>query len=691
MLQNADSVGNNVTDLSTEGNNNQNSLFKILHRMKMKTVALIIIPIATIGALALFGFLFMYPMISPSTGSDNLTPTQKKEIYKNILANNSQMQSINQVDNFKATEGAANLDAVNAEPVAMSVDEKRIVPLPWTDDTAGKLITTTFKNVTGPKSTECKAIFDSQYAYPEETVSLSYYDNNGYSVSRNIEKYGDIEFVYRSVSTPENSDNLDYKGGKYAVRSTYKYAPVDSSTSAEMPAVEYKDPGVNYSPLEVRNPETQEPVELDIEAQIRQFFGEDVDIVGMEEIEGKKYYLLEYSYETPCDIDYSKMPIVNKVDFWNGEYYEEQKNNTKNEKIVIRNYVDVADYSIYKSSSYLESSQDGNLIYSYITEVDKSESSYEKALEVTEIELAVPIKEYKYDGSTTEYDARAQNKKVVDYIDSKKYPVVDLSGMGYIISNVYSNDYYVQNVQVDDFSELLMNRDFYPEGELGDRIYELYTGYNKTYVYEAPALVEYIYKTATLPTEGDVSNELYSNLTASIAKKSFSDLEIINSLIYSPVKTKSIEDYELTVNGVKLVAKLYKYQTQYEGIVYDDTYNIPESEEGGSTKSGEAVVKERMLIEPIDPGMGDQPIMNNTDSGYFVIFEIEGTDYKLVFRDTAMGSEAYPETLGKLQAGNIKLISIPDFGKTKLLDAITPDDNFLPMPIEEPMVKEGQR
>jgi hypothetical protein len=83
--------------------------------------------------------------------------------------------------------------------------------------------------------------------------------------------------------------------------------------------------------------------------------------------------------------------------------------------------------------------------------------------------------------------------------------------------------------------------------------------------------------------------------------------------------------------------------------------------------------------------------MNNTDSGYFVIFEIEGTDYKLVISDTVMGSEAYPETLDKLQAGNIELKSIPDFGKTKLLDAITPDDNFLPMPIEEPIVKEGQR
>lgn len=591
-------------------------------------------------------FLVMYglPMFVP-VNTENLTDIQKQEIYKNILANNSQMSEMSARQNTATAEMDASANNSSNGSQDIMVD-KRILPVPGPGyvDNSGKLVRTSI--VYTPGSQRCEAVYSPVFGMSDKYDSISYYDSKGYSVYHDVNYYGDIMFIYHSESTPAGTTSLEYKGGKYAIQTNYENITEDgvgNKVESSAPAMD------TYAPVENGGSAASPAEPADIETQIKNYFGEDVDIIGTQTIDGKEYYVMQYSYETTCDYDYS----IQNPDFWNGETYEESTRNQNDDKIVIRNYVNTVDYTIYKTENYLGKAELSNLIYSSVNTSSAEEGSYDEAVAAASFNVDVPVKKYSFDDQVVSYDFKKEAGKLVDYIQSKGYSLITLEELGgYELNAITSMGFYETQKNNDVYSELYSNRDFYPEGKLGDDLYE--NMYGNVVNDMLSALVDYNY---AIKSAGEYT---YYNLTASIFANSYDDMDIVNMYIYSPVMDKSIEDFEVMVNGVKVAAKLYKYQVKYDNYVID-----PILYEGQ-----ENAVREKMIAPG---GSGEAPSQPTVDSSYILIAEIEGGN-KLVIRDTNSGQDTYPASLQKLESGNIVLKKIEDADKAGLIEQIAPGE-----------------
>jgi hypothetical protein len=661
MLMNSyENEKNSVTDLNNESKNNQNNLFFSLQKMKLKTLALIGTPVVAVGALSVIGAMYVLPLLSPTSvpmvPNDTLTAQQKQEIYKSILANNSQMQSVSQSENYALSERSENTSGDAAATVMPT--EKRLMPVPGdVQDTDKKLVKTTYATTNGPKSNACKAYSGGMAYNPDKTESISYYDSKGYSVYGMIEYIGDVQFISLSKYTPTGSETYDYKGGKYAIKTVYKYDATNGDPSFVGAPVMEK---LELTDVPESNNENTNTPEGSIDEQIKIYFGEDTDIIGTETIDGKEYYVLQYSYDTRCDISNTYL----SPDFWNGESYEDVYSKENPDHVIIRNYIGTEGYAIYKSDTYLEKVDASNLISSYITTSTYENSSYEEAIAEITIDPAIPVKEINQDDQPVyAYDYKTEITYTLDYIEKSGYPVTSDIAAGYVINSVGSNNYYSQ-IAFGEFTDLYSNRDFYPEGALGDRIYKDWTAI------AVPVETDYPVSLASYGFKGKDESGLDTyGLFVDVYKNSFDNMKIVNSVIYNPVKEKSIEEVQIKFDGSVATAKIYKYQTEYEaygvvdsGMIDPATGNKPVSNSVDSYNPA----SEKLMIDPM-PSEGVEMI-ESKDSGYIMILGIG--EYKIVIYDTNYGSSEYPESLDKIMANGIKTTVLNTATKAKIAKQI---------------------
>lgn len=639
MIKNSyENEKNSVTDFQNESKSNQSNLFFNFKQMKLKTLALIGTPVVAVGVLSTIGAMYVLPMITP-VNTTNLTDLQKQEIYRNILANNSEVQPINSTINYELGNTANSTAEVMPS-------EKRIMPNPGgMEDMNRKLVKTTVTNINGPKKDVCKAFYNARTS-SNTYESISYYDNKNYSVTGYSETYGDIKFIYVGKTTPSTTVSYEYKGGEYAIQLTYKLTqPIDFNPVYEGDSV-------------VDSDVPQEPVS--IEEQIEMRFGEDTDIIGKETIDGKEYYLMQYSYGTQCGLNAE----YESPDFWNGETYEDI-DSKMDDRLIIRNYVNSTNYAIERTDTYYKKADTENLIYTSVTDTTIVDSTFEEAAAIIKIDSSIPVKEPNVeDQPVIAYDHEKELTRDFDYFQKQGFPIIDLSSIGYKINSAFTTDYYNEDKSMEEYNKLYQSRDFYPEGEAGDELYNYLVGnYNQqnNNIDYPTSRVEYSFS--------DESNN-NSFIIAKLIDEKYEDIDIINTLVYYPIKNqdKSIEDVKVNINGNVVAGKLYQYKYQYEGYV-----------------ESPAAVSDKLVIDPMP---GNDQTQTLTDSGYFLIVPMESEGYKLVISETNNGTDIYPASSQEIIEKGIKTYKLDNSSKKELVKQLM---DYYNESAGEPMPIEGQK
>ncbi|MBP9758501.1 hypothetical protein KBD45_02305 [Candidatus Dojkabacteria bacterium] len=684
MLKNSyENEKKSVTESQAEGNKKQSNLFLNKIKMKYKTFALVGAPVVTLGVLSVLGIMYVSPMIFPKTNSLKLTQQQKREIYKSILENNSQMntqtQTMNSQENYNTQEVTLpqNANQAVAQADQKAVVETKLVPLPGNIDFTKKIVTTVTTNTKGPKAGECKSIYDPGLISADKYESVSYYDDEGNYVSKSTEYYADNLVLYYSRSTKNESENIEYKGGKYAVKSIYSYQPELLETDAVVEERITEETVSNYMPLDTSLDNSEKNSDENIDDLIEKYFGEGTDIVGEEVIDGKKFYILEYSYESECDYSYD---IYETPDFWNGEDYDSTENKADMTKITIRNYVDINDYSVVRTDTFLGEADDSNLVYTSTSAGSEKNSDIDTALAEIKFDLDVPIKEYEPQNIPMNINQN-EEKEIIKYLQSNNFPILKFASGEYDLNRIYASGYYESKPIKDEYLDLIQNRNFYPEGDFGDKLFDQYYRYSYDYQtdFKNPVISwDYI-------VTGNNLNSSY--LAATLYDGKYSDMDIVKTLVYRPVRTKSIDDVELNINGEKVTAKLYKYQTEYEDIVYDEPV-YKEGEEPGSAEPGSAYSDEKqmMIVDPM-PIEGNGNKKKFVDSNYTLIIPVDGGKYKLVISDYAYDSKEYAPSLELMIASKLNINYVNEFDEAELKSLVTWADV---MPIDGVEVSEPQ-
>lgn len=666
-----------VTKSQDDGNKRQSNLFLNNFKMKYKIFALIIAPVATLGILSVLGILFVYPLVFPKTDSLKLTPQQKREIYKSILENNSQMQTMSSQDNFKTQEidqkSTSNKESFQAEP-KLNVESK-LVPLPGNMDFTNKIITTITTNTVGPKVDECKSIYSPGLISADQFESLSYYDDEGNFVSKNTEYYGNNLVIYYSKSTKNYSENIEYKGGKYAVKSVFNYQPelLETDTMVNEKIVDNAEDQINsnYLPLE----DSKNSDDFEIDSLMKKYFGEDIDIVGKEEIDGKEYYILEYSYETECDYDYFSYKTP---DFWNGEDYDSQEIMANPTKISIRNYVDIQNFSIARTDTFLGKVDDANLIYSSVTVGSEKVNDIDTASEEIKFDIDVPIKEYNPNKNPINFDQN-ENKAIIEYLRNNNLPIPQFDTFDYDLSMIYSTGYYQEDPIKDEYTQLIEDRDFFAEGDFGDKLYKQYYGFDNDNE------VDYINPLVSMDFVTTGTNQNLNTLYGSVYDGKYSDMDILKTVVYRPVKNKSIEEVDIEINGEQVTAQLYKYKYEYEDIVYEEPV-YKDSNDSSSSDPGAASVEENqnIVIDPM-PVEGNGKMKKFVDSNYTLIIPLDGGKYKFVVSDYAYDSNEFAPSFDVLTTSRLKVKFANEFSDDELNNLLTWSNGIT---IDSPVVSE---
>src|SRR5690606_11754113 len=159
---------------------------------------------------------------------------------------------------------------------------------------------------------------------------------------------GDLIGYSLSKNTSTSSEQIEYKGGSYAVRTSYTY---DASVRAvDLPADTQPESSINL--LETTKP--------DYKALIHHYFRPDADIVNVVSENVREYYVVQYTYKTDCSgAAYERVT----ADVYNP--------NNLPDTIVVHNYVSTDNFVIQRTLNYLGSADNSNLINT--TTVERSE------------------------------------------------------------------------------------------------------------------------------------------------------------------------------------------------------------------------------------------------------------------------------------------------------------------------------
>ena len=238
-----------------------------------------------------------------------------------------------------------------------------------------------------------------------------------------------------------------------------------------------------------------ETIELIPEAKdvIPYYFGEDSEVEEVT-IEGKKYYLVIYSYDTPCSYneERSKNPTISS------ETTSLEAENTKT--LFFKDLYETDTYSLVKQEVYLASISDNNLISSSEYVVEKAEKTISEVSSLFTFDLNVNVKNV----PTTAYNENSYypyEKDVIkqssyltylkNFLQQKDIEIFTPSNETYVLFETSISDYY------DPTKPYYTNRNFYPNNDFGQKQYEDYLALYESLSYNQKFTTTYILKDET--------------------------------------------------------------------------------------------------------------------------------------------------------------------------------------------------
>lgn len=462
-----------------------------------------------------------------------VTPTTKsaEEIFKNILEANSK---------FESAQKASGLSAVNSE-VAIA-DMKMIAPYRPTGDEPNYYMSQIQKEA-GPKYKECESYM---YFYDDKVTeeSYSFYGEDKY-LSKFLTKDSEGNIINLFVN--DGTSEYQYQGGKYAVRiKNIKAYPALMEGDARLMTTEVSEESA---------PSVDDVVTTSVVQSPTDYFGADSRVLGEEEIDGKKYYVVEWSYDGYCN------------------------DTEKTVKIVSKSWADTTTYITYKTEMYLGSSDESNRIYTEMNKSLSEKKSYDDVKNDFNFDVNVEIKELdasEYEMGSEKY--LAEFKKMFE--DNDLLFITPSESLKYRLSGYDSS-----KVSTDQLYSYFKDRNFYCDSELCSKMYE-----DMNQVYE----ISDYEKSRILSTYFELSNDTsYSSINITVFNKVIADSEILN--YFSGASSKEVSS-TININGKAYQAKTYEISYDY-GISKSSPGSEGEESPNQGSSENTSVVVDPMPIE----------------------------------------------------------------------------------------------
>lgn len=503
------------TDKSSLLSNNKLVLFVKFFYMAMSKKRMLLIAGGSIlaGVIILIGGLLLVNQLNFNRAG-SLTAEEKLEIFKRIINNNP--SAVLSADNREVR--AIGESAALAMDMTASATPAPLIFVPAERNYTYRYSKTTYEQ--GPAAGRCQTMIFDDALHTTENYEFFVSDNESQYKYIQRDRDGDLIGYSLSKNTSTSSEQIEYKGGSYAVRTSYTY---DASVRAvDLPADTQPESSIN--PLETTEP--------DYTALIHQYFGPDADIVNVVSEDGREYYVVQYTYKTDCSgAAYERVT----ADVYNP--------NNLPDTIVVHNYVSTDNFVIQRTLNYLGSADNSNLINTTTVEQETSNVDFSQVSSNFDFEFNVEIRDIVYPN----YNSGEEANKLSGYIENERITLLSTSTAKLI--SAYSNDLSVQEFEKYNYYG---DRNFYPAGPKGDAMFE---------VNNRPYGSEEVLSLLSLSYYLDTVN--YDYLTVDI----FSQTAVLPNTRQTPTSTSS---FSLNIDGQSIPATLYIYETDISPMVLEE-------------------------------------------------------------------------------------------------------------------------
>lgn len=528
-----ENIKKSVTDSNSIGINNSNLNFISYTMLKRKFVVMGIVFLTLLTVLVATGL----TILNLRNNQDIL---DQKAILAKIAQNNpNYAQSLNSLSSASGLAGDAASESYRA-------DLKMIGP--------GYPINSDY-NYYYSKSTTSRGPAFGSCSYGVDTSTIvfvpvyeSYTYNDGTTYHSKYVGYNEDNSINTlSISKSSTTENLyeyediTYLGGSYAVKTVNRMDYTSSYLSPKRDQIEpmlLEDSSGLKEEVSNSNSAT-----TSIVADVPSYFGDNANVVRTETINGRNYYVVEYSYETDCSGGMT-------IERWQSD------SATQMSTLFTVTYASVDTYQILKTETYINSVQANNLMESFENVNDNANIDFASVESNFAFTINVPIREVDVSSITNPvvtYDPDAEVQKAVDFAISKKLTIV-------LPSDTVENQYIYLNygptealVKTDSYYN---DREFYPAGSLGDQMYNSYNGISDLSIqrYYPLSLGSVSY------SRGDTSYSL------SIFENSDDEMTILNSYLYGDLRNKNESTVVVSINGDQVNARLYSYEIEQPGM-----------------------------------------------------------------------------------------------------------------------------
>jgi hypothetical protein len=576
--------------------------------------------------------LLLYYFFGSQKKDLNLSYEEQQEIFKNILKNNSNNILAKNVGNTNAQNLSATDESASRDSVASSA--KMSAPA------YGGIVGSEYSYYYNKTETRrgnaislCKAI-DETSSYSPSYESYQYHnsdwtENHEKSITYSAE--GELDSYYLSNQTSDSSTSYEYRGGSFAIKTITYYQAATSGSVDDLNVV----------------PNAEDRVEINVDEsvnnEITNYFGSDAKITSEVTENGKTYYVIEHSYVQDCNQPFyilldSRVPVA------------EQESSPDNKTIVVEEWVEKDTFQLRRSKTYLESISEDNLLTEIVFTTEMSNVSFSEVADKFNFDYGVEIKE-----QVNDYRNYVENEKqdIVSYLTEENVQLLFIDGL--TLDNIYASKIWTDRINSTNY---YLDRNFYPSGERGDKMYEEMTQFSRF-----DSSTEAWYDEALVITNfSKLVGDIYQSVGINIHQSNKSADDLLKNYTYNPDNLE-VADVSFMVNGVAVAAKKYTATYSYESMTTDEIYY----------KEGEASSSVGTMIAP-DIAPCTEGTCTSTSSFYYL--ELNGFQYVIQLYETDEASLIF--TSKTMQSDSEFIRSAIEEMYTKRSDVVKPTE---PMPL----------
>lgn len=464
---------------------------------------------------------------------DDISPEKELEIITEIVKNNPQGIVIGNLDEKPQVSVSSDAKRRATEPI--QIKEEPLSPVSKSKIPAPKHYENGQVEKVTPEDNPAPDI--SRYNF--RTVTSVTYPGAAYNSCSNYmpiednpvvavyQEYFDNNHSYHTYTRTYNDQLDDFSLGLYGsdIHEYYSYA--GGSIYAKM--VYTPDPDyTNY--IETPDSYTQEPVSY----TVPEYFGYNSSVVDNFVLNGRSYYVVEFSYEGYCNTSGYSQP---------------------DKTFIIRMTVDSSDYAIVESAMYIDSVNSENLI---------SREEIAREEKTITLDEANAIFRFTYEGSQQlidytayEFDINEHNENIKDYLNESDFTYVLPSDPEFDQLVVYGRDFPSSQPEG---IRYYLQREYYPETERGQKRFDLVM----ESFYNSPLVVI------------NTWNENNDSLTIEIFPKELTPFYLLNSLTNgSPAYQEEVTLLTINESQTSVLKRVFEFEYFYSyPVSYMDSYPV---------------------------------------------------------------------------------------------------------------------